>query len=89
MLIGAGILERSARAGERRIYYRLRSGTWDGFLEARLRLMTRVLAVTERALDSAADEADSRLLDMRDGYEWMVGELEKFLRKRRVTPGRR
>ena len=48
LLIGAGSLERTVRAGDRRIYYRLRSGTWDGVVDARLRLLVRIRDVTER-----------------------------------------
>jgi DNA-binding transcriptional regulator GbsR (MarR family) len=84
MLIGAGILERTTRAGERRIFYRLRSGTWDGVLEARLRLLVRIREVTERGLLLAGDEADARLRDVRDIYEWFVEELEELLRTRRT-----
>lgn len=84
MLIGAGILERTARVGERRLYYRLRSGTWDGVLEARLRLLFRIREVTESGLLSAGDEADDRLRDVRDIYVWFVEELEEFLRNRRT-----
>ena len=85
VLIGAGILERTARAGERRIYYRLRSGTWDGVLDARLRLLVRIREVTERGLLSAGDEADARLRDVRDIYVWFVEELEGLLRDRRAV----
>ena len=85
MLIGAGILERTARVGERRIFYRLRSGTWDGVLEARLRSLVRIREVCERGLLSAGDEADARLRDVRDIYVWFVEGLEEFLRNRRTV----
>ena len=88
MLIGAGILERTARAGERRIYYRLRSGTWDGVFEARLRLMVQIKEVAECALAAAGGEADSRLMDVRDVFAWTVHELEEQLKRRRARAAR-
>lgn len=36
-LIAAGMLERVSRPGDRRIYYRLASGSWDAPLRAKLR----------------------------------------------------
>ena len=47
-LIAAGMLERVSRRGDRRIYYRLASGSWDAPLEAKLRALGRLRQVAER-----------------------------------------
>jgi DNA-binding transcriptional regulator GbsR (MarR family) len=82
-LIRTGMLERVAHRGDRRIHYRLRPGSWEGALEARLRTLSQLRLVADRAIRSAGDDADERLQDMRDVYEWFEDQLDELLAKRR------
>jgi DNA-binding transcriptional regulator GbsR (MarR family) len=80
MLVDSGMLERIARPGDRHIYYRLHPGGWERALEVRFHALVQLRKVADRALDSAGDEADHRLRDMRDVYarfETNLGELLK------------
>ena len=85
MLIGAGILERTARAGERRIYYRLRSGTWDGVPRGAPSLTGADPGGHRAGAVVAGDEADVRLRDVREVYVWLEEQLEQHLQNRRAT----
>jgi len=84
VLIGTGMLERVAHRGDRRIHYRLRSGSWEGALEARLRTLSQLRIVADRAIRSAGDDADERLQDMHDVYAWFEDHLDELLAKRRT-----
>ena len=86
LLVGAGVLERATRPGDRRIYYRLPIGTWDGVLEARLRTLMRIREVVDRGLSAGGDQADARLRDVRDVHAFMQEELEGLLRERKRRP---
>lgn len=80
-LCEVGILERVARPGDRRIYYRLGSQGWERVLEARFRALTEMRLVAERALDASRGEADSRLVEMRDTYALMEDGVKELLRQ--------
>ena len=82
-LVGTRLIERTARPGDRRIYYRLRPGGWEGALETRLRASTRLREVADRAVHTSGGEADERLKDMRDVYAWFEGRLDDLLLERR------
>jgi DNA-binding transcriptional regulator GbsR (MarR family) len=78
-LIDLGMVERRARAGDRRTYYRLREQAWERVIEARQRALGQVREVVERALTEAGDEAGARLVQMRDLYTWYGEQTEKLL----------
>jgi hypothetical protein len=82
-LITAGMLERVSHRGDRRIFYRLASGSWDAPLEAKLRALGRLRDVAERGIAAAGDLADYRLIDMRDAFAWFEDEMEKYIKQRR------
>ena len=86
-LVDTGLLERVARPGERRIYFRLRPGGWEGALETRLRAATQLRVVVDRAMGSSGGESDDRLTDMREVYAWFEGRLDELLIERRSSPG--
>jgi len=85
MLVGTGLLERTAVPGERRIYFRLRPGGWEGALETRLRAATQLRVVADRAMDRSGGEADERLTTMREVYAWFEGRLDELLIERRTS----
>jgi DNA-binding transcriptional regulator GbsR (MarR family) len=74
-----GVLERVARPGDRRTYYRVCSEGWERVLEARFQAFTEVRQVAERALDAAGDDADDRLVGMRDTYAFMEAGVKELL----------
>lgn len=83
-LVGTGLLERTARPGDRRIYFRLKPGGWEGALETRLRAATELRQVADRAMRSSDGEADDRLTAMREVYSWFEGRLDELLVERRA-----
>ncbi|MGA2933331.1 MAG: MarR family transcriptional regulator [Acidimicrobiales bacterium] len=78
-LCDGGMLERSTRPGDRRIYYRLREHAWEKALAARFRGLTEVRRVAERAIDAAGGDADERLIEMRDTYALVEAGLDELL----------
>lgn len=85
-LVGAQLLERTARPGDRRSYYRLRPSGWEGALEVRLRALTQLREVADRALQAAGGRADDRLRNMRDAYAWFEQRLMGVLSERLSRP---
>ncbi len=79
-LISAGMLERVSRRGDRRIYYRLASGSWEAPLEAKLRALGRLRDVAERGIEAAAGRADDRLLEMRDAFAWFADQMDQYMK---------
>jgi DNA-binding transcriptional regulator GbsR (MarR family) len=80
-LCEVGIVEKVARPGDRRIYYRLSSPGWERVLESRFRVFTELRRVADRALHAAGDEADDRLHEMRDTYALMEEGTRELLRQ--------
>ncbi len=88
-LIAAGMLERVSRRGDRRIYYRLASGSWDAPLDAKLRALGRLRHVAERGIESAGGRADYRLMEMRDAFAWFEDQMDEYVKQRRSRPQKR
>jgi len=82
-LVGSAMLERTAHRGDRHIYYRLRSGTWEGVLESRLRTLVQLRRVADRGLQAAGNEADGRICELRDIYAWFEDHVDRLLDERR------
>jgi hypothetical protein len=79
-LCEVGVVERVARPGDRRIYYRLCSQGWERVLESRFRAFTEMRRVAERALAASGGDADDRLYEMRDTYALMEEGVKDLLR---------
>jgi DNA-binding PadR family transcriptional regulator len=79
-LCDVGIVEKVARPGDRRIYYRVCSPGWERVLESRFRALTEIRRVADRALGAAGGEADARLREMRDTYALMEEGVKELLR---------
>lgn len=84
-LIAAGMLERISRPGDRRTYYRLASGSWDAPLQAKLKALSRLRQVAEKGIAAAGNQADYRLIDMRDSFAWFEDQLDRHIRQRRTA----
>lgn len=81
-LIAAGMLERVSRPGDRRIYYRLASGSWDAPLRAKLRALGHLRHVADKGIAAAGAKADYRLIEMRDAFAWFESELGRHIKNR-------
>jgi len=81
-LFGLGLLERVAYPGDRRIYYRLNPEAWERAIETRLRTITTLREVADRALAEAGSAADGRLREMRDVYAWFETQRDVLLASR-------
>jgi DNA-binding transcriptional regulator GbsR (MarR family) len=81
-LTSLGYLERVAYPGDRRIYFRVRPGGWDRALHTRLRTLSQLREVAERALAAAGDGGHPRLTDMRDVCAWFEERIEDLLAER-------
>lgn len=86
-LITAGMLERVSRPGDRRLYYRLASGSWDAPLRAKLAALRRLRRVAERGLAAAGERADDRLVEMRDAFAWFEDQMDPTWRSAAPPPG--
>jgi DNA-binding transcriptional regulator GbsR (MarR family) len=80
-LCEVGVVEKVARPGDRRIYYRVSSPGWERVLESRFRAFTELRRVADRAIHAAGDEADDRLHEMRDTYALMEEGTRELLRQ--------
>lgn len=81
-LITAGMLERVSRPGDRHVYYRMASGSWDAPLQAKLMALGRLRGVAERGIAVAGDQADYRLTEMRDAFAWFEDQLGQYIKQR-------
>ena len=77
-------LERVGYPGDRHIYYRVRPEGWNRAVAARLRTVTHLRELADRALASAGGGRHERLQEMRDVYAWFEDRIEELLAKRRV-----
>ncbi len=75
-----GVLERVARPGDRRSYYRMCPVGWERMLESRFRAFAGMRRVAEGALEAAGDEADERLVGMRATYAFIEAGVQELLR---------
>jgi hypothetical protein len=84
-LITAGMLERVSRQGDRKIYYRLASGSWDAPLAAKLHALGRLRHVADKGIAAAGKRADYRLIEMRDAFAWFEDQLDEHIKQRRQS----
>ncbi len=88
-LIGMGLVERVARPGDRRTYFRVKPGASPMLVQSKLDAVFRFAAALCRALEHAEDHAPDqaeRLREMHDLYAFLETEipalLERWERKR-------
>jgi DNA-binding transcriptional regulator GbsR (MarR family) len=77
-LTSMGLVERIARPGERRLYYRFMPGGWERMLRARLEGASRMRAIADDAL-SRAPHPPARLAEMRDMYAWFEAHMTEMM----------
>ena len=82
LLIRVGLVERFSLPGERRDYYRLRSGAWDALLAIKLTELARMREIAERglaAIDGAPPAARQRLDELREMAAFLEREYPRLL----------
>ncbi len=87
MLGQAGVLERAAQVGTRCVFYTLAERGWECMLEARLRTVSELRRVAERAIDAAGAGADTRLVTMQETSRTMEEGVAELLRSRHQSTG--
>jgi DNA-binding transcriptional regulator GbsR (MarR family) len=82
MLREGGVLEQASQPGTRRIVYRFAERGWERVFEARVRILSELCRVADRAVDAAGTSADPRLVGMRDTSRSVEEAITTLLRSR-------
>jgi predicted transcriptional regulator len=83
-LVQMGLVERRARPGERRDYFRIKPGAWDELMHRELEALSTFRQMAERGLllmRSSNPEAKIGLQEMRDLYAFWERELPAILKQ--------
>ena len=83
----AGMVEHVTHPGDRHLYYRVRRGSWERAVEARLAEMAGLRQVAERAIAASGGQADGRIAEMRDVYAWFEARLGDLVHEAVVVAG--
>ena len=79
-----GVVERTTRPGDRRVYFRLTDDPYGRIVETRLERMRKIQGVVDRAIERIPDEygKGKRRLDyMRQFYQLIVEETDALIRE--------
>lgn len=83
-LVGAGLVQRVVKPGERRDYFRIDDEGWGATVLRALAELTSFLDILEqgrRLMADAPQERRARLENVTDLYEWMRDELRPILER--------
>jgi DNA-binding transcriptional regulator GbsR (MarR family) len=83
-LVQLGLVERYAKPGERRDYFRLKPGAWDEIMHRELEALSTFRQIAERGLllmRSSSPQAKRGLEEMRDLYAFWERELPAILKR--------
>jgi DNA-binding transcriptional regulator GbsR (MarR family) len=83
-LVQMGLVERRARPGERRDYFRVKPGTWDELMHRELEALSAFRQIAERGLrllDPSNPVARRGLQEMRDFYAYWESEMPAVLER--------
>jgi predicted transcriptional regulator len=83
-LIQMGLVERRARPGERRDYFRIKPGAWGGIMRREMEALGGFREAAERGLallDSRDPDARRSLEEMRDFYAYWEKEMPAVLER--------
>jgi predicted transcriptional regulator len=84
MLGQIGLIERGAKPGERRDYFRVKPGVWSELMQRELEALPAFRRMAERGLglvDSGTPEARRGLEEMRDFYAYWEKEMPAVLER--------
>jgi DNA-binding transcriptional regulator GbsR (MarR family) len=83
-LVQLGLVERYAKPGERRDYFRLKPGAWDEIMHRELEALSTFRQIAERGLllmRSSSPQAKRGLEEMHDLYAFWERELPAILKR--------
>ena len=83
-LIGLGLVQRVSRRGERRDYFRVKTGAWDELMRRELESIRAFRLMAERGLgivDGGEPSSRSKLEEMREFYAYWERELPAVLER--------
>lgn len=83
-LIQMGLVQRRARPGERRDYFRVKPGAWQGIMGREMEALRNFREMAERGLDLLESEdpaARRNLEEMRDFYAYWEREMPAILER--------
>lgn len=79
-----GVVERTTRPGDRKVYYRLTDDPYGRIVESRLERMRKIQELVDRSIDAIPEEYETgkRRLDyMRQFYELIIEETDALIRE--------
>ena len=88
MLTSVGLVERVPSLGSRRDHYRLRDDAWARLFSKQNAMVEALVRTAQHGVDITPEDghAQARLAEMRDFYEFMLGEfpalIERWQRQR-------
>ncbi len=92
-LINMGLVERKAFPGERKDYFRLRTGAWLEFFEKEMQAAARFRVMMQKGLELMKHESEAdkkRLQDVLEMYTWFEREFPKLIeswkKEKGITP---
>ncbi len=82
-LLSVGLIERLPAPGSRREHYRLRDDAWAVLFTSQNTVIQVMLQAAQAGIDTttADDPAHRRLTQMRDFYQFMLGEIPTLLER--------
>lgn len=90
MLMQLSLVERTARRGDRRSYYRVAPGAWERVIAAQQADTVRLRELGEKGLEvlaSSPDHRRSRLQEMTDFFAFLEREMPALVRRWAETKG--
>ncbi|GAB3447673.1 MarR family transcriptional regulator [Streptomonospora sediminis] len=83
MLTSVGLVERVPAVGSRRDHYRLRDDAWARLFSKQNEVVESMMQLARDGVELTAEGgyARSRLVDMRDFYEFMLGEFPALIER--------
>ncbi|MFD0775678.1 GbsR/MarR family transcriptional regulator [Streptomonospora algeriensis] len=83
MLTSVGLVERVPAAGSRRDHYRMRDDAWARLFSRQNEVLEAMVRMGRRGVEVTAEDgcARSRLEEMRDFYEFMLGEFPALIER--------
>ncbi|WP_046468035.1 GbsR/MarR family transcriptional regulator [Allosalinactinospora lopnorensis] len=83
-LTAAALVEKVAKPGHRRDYYRIKSDAWTQIMRTRASRFTPVIEAADEGIATLADSPPGRLdrlREMRDFYRWFDQELPQLIER--------
>lgn len=82
-LLSVGLIQRLPAPGSRREHYRMRDDAWPTLFSTQNTIMESMLHAAESGITTLApdDPAHQRLQEMRDFYQFIVGEIPDLLHR--------